>query len=247
MRIEHDRWLSTTLARPAFSVHPTPDVDPAEAALTVQTHAAGQAGTFYFAKVPILDVTTVGAFTSVGFCVIETSLVFILPMASLQLYPGGCEALDVSDFEARWQRGVLDVAGSCFRYSRFHVDPAFGKPLGDHVKREWIRSYVEGKRGDRLLVAHSGGSVVGFAAMMLAGRESGSAAVIDLIGVRAEQQQRGVGRLLVQAAAAVYASRCVTLEVGTQASNVPSVRLYERLGFRLVRSGFVLHLHTPVA
>jgi dTDP-4-amino-4,6-dideoxy-D-galactose acyltransferase len=247
MRIDHDKWLSTTLAREAFSVHPAANVDPGEGARVVETHAAGRSGTFYFAKVPILDVTMVGALTGVGFCVVETSLVFILPMASLRLDPFACEALDVSDFEARWRQGVLDVAGSCFRYSRFHVDPAFGKPLADHVKREWIRSYVEGKRGDRLLVAHSGDRVVGFAAMMLAGRESGPAAIIDLIGVSAEHQQRGVGRLLVKAAAAVYGSRCSTLEVGTQASNVPSVRLYERLGFRLGRSNFVLHLHTPAA
>jgi dTDP-4-amino-4,6-dideoxy-D-galactose acyltransferase len=246
MQIVHDAWLSTTLARQAFSVHPVPGVDPGEAARTVQSHAAGQAATFYFAKVPILDVTTVEAFTSVGFCVIETSLMFAFPMTSLQPDPASCEGLDVSDFEPRWHTGVLDVAGSCFRYSRFHVDPAFGKPLADHVKREWIRSYVEGKRGDRLLVAHSGDNVLGFAAMMLAGREARTAAVIDLIGVSAEQQRRGVGRRLVQAAAAVYASRCATLEVGTQASNVPSVRLYERLGFRLVRSGYVLHLHTSV-
>ena len=33
------------------------------------------------------------------------------------------------------------------------------------------------------------------------------------------------------------------LRVGTQAANVPSVRLYEPLGFSLASAAYVLHLH----
>jgi GNAT superfamily N-acetyltransferase len=245
MRIGHDAWLSKTLARPAFSVQLVDGVDPSEAARAVEAHAREHRGAFYFAKVPILDVTSVAALTSVGFFLIESSLALTLPLAAFQPAPSSVAAIDVSDVEPRWHTDVLDVAGSCFRYSRFHVDPAFAKPVADRIKREWIRSYIDGQRGDRLLVAHAEGKVVGFVATMVAEREAGPAAVIDLIGVSVNQQQRGVGQRLVQAVAAVYASRCSTLEVGTQASNIPSVRLYERLGFRLVRSGYVLHLHTP--
>ena len=79
--------------------------------------------------------------------------------------------------------------------------------------------------------------------MLVTERPSGPVAVIDLIGVHPEHQRRGIGRLLIDAALHHYQGRCRSLEVGTQGSNIPSVRLYEGLGFRLIRSGFVLHRH----
>jgi ribosomal protein S18 acetylase RimI-like enzyme len=39
------------------------------------------------------------------------------------------------------------------------------------------------------------------------------------------------------------AQRPAAIVVGTQAANIPSVRLYESLGFRLRSSQYVLHHH----
>jgi RimJ/RimL family protein N-acetyltransferase len=33
--------------------------------------------------------------------------------------------------------------------------------------------------------------------------------------------------------------------VGTQIANLPSIRLYEKLGFSLVKSAYVMHRHVP--
>jgi RimJ/RimL family protein N-acetyltransferase len=53
-----------------------------------------------------------------------------------------------------------------------------------------------------------------------------------------------VGSQLVGAFARHYHGLgCVRLDVGTQVANLPSVRCYERLGFRLSSSSYVLHLH----
>ena len=248
MNITEDVWLSHVLARPVFSVHPGPDDSPGDVAI-VDAHAATQPPrTFYFAKLTALDIQRVAALSESGFAVIETSLGFRLPLAR-RTRPSASPATDVEVAwsEPRWHDGVLDIAAMAFRYSRFHMDPSFDRAEADHVKREWIRSYLEGRRGDGLLVAHSAADAVGFCAMLTATRPDGRAAIIDLIGVHPGHQGRGIGRRLVRAAAQHYRRSCVALEVGTQAANIPSVRLYESLGFRLARSGFVLHRHLETA
>jgi ribosomal protein S18 acetylase RimI-like enzyme len=138
---------------------------------------------------------------------------------------------------------VLEIAGTCFRYSRFHADPEIPDAVAHRIKREWISSYVRGERGERLLVATVDGRAAGFLAMMSSLEGDPRAGVVDLIGVGSDDQQRGVGTALI-AAAVGRTQRGERLHVVTQASNLPSLSLYERCGFRVVRAGYVLHLHT---
>jgi GNAT superfamily N-acetyltransferase len=245
MRIDADRWLSDVLERPVFAVNLDPDDDRAAAARGVTKHASEQRAGLYFARLPSTDVGGAAHFASAGFRIVETRLGFSRPLGE----PVGGDdedtapGISIAEFQNSWREGVLDIAGSCFRYSRFHMDPDVGRTPADRVKREWIRSYVEGRRGDRLLVACERGGAVGFAAMLVNHRGPRPAAVIDLIGVRPDAQGRGIGRALIRTAASTYASSCASIEVGTQACNVPSVRLYERMAFRLAQSAFMLHLH----
>lgn len=242
MAVDADAWLSATLQRPVFALRLSAGEAIDTAIASFRRHAADQPGAFYFAKLGALELERVTALGAAGFHLVETSLGFAAPIDAL----GGADtagAIAVENFDPRWREAVLAIAASCFRYSRFHIDPAFPRAVADHVKREWIRSYVEGRRGDCLLVAHEAGTPLGFAAMLSAQHPNGPAAVIDLIGVAPGAQRRGVGHRLVHAAIHEYRGRCATLEVGTQASNIPSVRLYERVGLRLTRSGFVLHHH----
>ena len=70
----------------------------------------------------------------------------------------------------------------------------------------------------------------------------GAQAIIDLVGVHPDAQRQGVGRTMIVRFAEHY--RDVNeLIVGTQVANVPSVQLYESLGFRLKSSQYVLHMH----
>jgi len=244
MRIAHDTWLSTVLERPVFAVTIAPDDDRARSVAEVAGHAGGHANGFYFVKLPSTDVAGVAQFAAAGFQVVEARLGFSQPLDSFTRFEDDeDQSISVSPFDASWRDGVLEIAGSSFKYSRFHMDPGIGGTLADRVKREWIRSYVERRRGDCLLVACDRGTPVGFAAMLVQDRQPRSAAVIDLIGVHPGAQRHGIGRRLIAAAAAAYTPRCGTLDVGTQACNIPSVRLYERTGFRLVESSFMLHRH----
>ena len=86
----------------------------------------------------------------------------------------------------------------------------------------------------------------GFLAAAVTAHDGVQAAAIDLVGVAIEQQRSGVGRALVRQFAAHY-SGCAQIIVGTQAANVPSLRMYEGLGFRAARSTYVLHRHVGVS
>ena len=233
--IHPDAWLSEKLARPAFTVAARA-ASPADIAAAFASHQS-PAGAFYTAKVGMLDFAVVEALTGRGFTMVETSLTFERPIER------HAPVAPVGVCQPQWRDAVLEIAEHAFRYSRFHIDPKIDRLAANRVKREWIRSYVDGRRGDALLVAHEGGTVVGFNAMLVSDRPSGPVAVIDLIGVHPDHQRRGIGRLLVDGALHYYQERCRSLEVGTQACNIPSVRLYERMGFRLIRSGLVLHRH----
>jgi ribosomal protein S18 acetylase RimI-like enzyme len=80
---------------------------------------------------------------------------------------------------------------------------------------------------------------VGFLAALVSERN----AVIDLVGVDKQYQRRRVGAALTQAFIDHYRPSASSLQVGTQVANVPSMRLYERLGFSISKTQYVLHLH----
>lgn len=49
--------------------------------------------------------------------------------------------------------------------------------------------------------------------------------------------------MLVTAFVDHYKKTCTRLLVGTQAANIPSMRLYEELGFSVVQTKCVFHMH----
>jgi ribosomal protein S18 acetylase RimI-like enzyme len=153
------------------------------------------------------------------------------------------KGLLVREVEPDDYAAVLDIAGCCFRYSRFHLDAVFPAAVAHAIKRAWIQSYVDRQRGEQLLVALVNGKPAGFLAVLEATVEGQACRVIDLIGVAQTYQGRGVGRALVGCFLEDCAHRGLGARVGTQAANIPSLRLYESLGFRVCETAYVLHAH----
>jgi len=110
-------------------------------------------------------------------------------------------------------------------------------------RRDWILNYIRGQRGDRLFVALAEGRPVGFLAALVSDGGDQRVSTIDLVGVGKPFQGRGLGAALVAAFVEHYRSSCELLQVGTQAANIPSMRLYEKLGFEMARTQYVMHLH----
>lgn len=217
-----DEWLSEILGYPVYNSLTPPESD--KRSLT-------------YAKVPVDDVGTVHELTELGFRVVDVNITLehLWNWSGLPIFHG-VSVLDVEDSET--VKRVVEIASSCFSYSRFHLDPKIPNELANKVKSEWVRSYAEGTRGHELLVAWDEGKPSGFLAVLF----DGDVRVIDLIGV-AKPRQR-IGSRLVNEFKERYAPR--NLRAGTQISNIPSLGLYRRCGFGVSSASYVLHLHRGI-
>jgi GNAT superfamily N-acetyltransferase len=219
-----DAWLSKVLGFPVFATGPEGD-----------TPSSGERSLTY-TKVPVEATETVFGLTARGFAVVDVNVTLTFGTSQFRH-----EASSVTVAPARPDHGgaLADIAANCFRYSRFHLDPLLPNDLADRVKREWVMNYVRGRRGVELLAATKGDRPVGFLAVL----ETDDARVIDLVGVSPDAQRQGVGIALISAFIQRHAPLAAELRTGTQIANVPSLCLYERLGFSISSAAYVLHLH----
>ena len=242
--IEGDRWLGSVLGCPAFRVSMAPDGSGQSILLSPQDlcESAQSGNAFFYAKVPTTRLDQARLLNAAGFVIADVNVTFerepaMLPAETVN-QPATIREAAPGDFQA-----ALDIAATCFVYSRFHLDPLISKPRANAVKRAWIDSYCQRRRGECLVVAELDGRVVGFNAIQTVTANGGTVRIIDLIGVHTSSQGRGVGRQLVNHFVHSSTGRAARVRVGTQAANIPSMRLYEACGFRVVGTTYVLHAH----
>ncbi len=234
-----DRWLGALLERAAYRLDlpPAAAEDGLPAVLSAALATLDAAPSLATCKVPVARVAALAHLTRAGFVVIDTNVVLAKPPGAPALDPR-CRLATPADEVA-----VTALAACCFRFSRFHLDPRIGAPLAHRLKAEWTRSYFRGQRGDKLVVAELAGRLVGFNQLL---RGPHGERVIDLIGVHPDCRRQGVGRALCLAAEH-FADGATEMLVGTQIANIPSLRLYEGLGYRVAQAQYVLHRHSPHA
>jgi GNAT superfamily N-acetyltransferase len=221
--VGEDAWLSDVLGRPSFAVDAGDDLP----------DAGGAA--FFYGKTAVADVDAAARFVERGFRLVDTNVTLTRDAEA----PTVIASSSVVEADAAHSEPILNVAATCFRYSRFHLDPDIDDETANRVKREWARSYVERRRGLELLVSLEDARPVGFLAVL----DSPDARVIDLVGVDAKAQGQGFGAALVSSFIARHAGAGKELRVGTQIANIPSLRLYAKLGFVIASASYVFHLH----
>ena len=240
--IREDRWLAEGLGRPAFRL----DADsasverPGRIAEVVRAHTTGRHAAFYYAKVDTVDTRAVYELTRAGFTVVDVNVT--LDRAPLPA-PEAVSGIEVHDIRPEEHAAILGIAGNAFRFTRYHLDPQVPRPLAHRLRQEWVASYIQGTRGERLLAATVDGRAVGFLAVLAHEVDGKPARTLDLMAVATPSQGLGVGTALVNAFIRVAGPASDLLRVGTQAANVPSLRLYTRLGFQIVHTAYVLHRH----
>lgn len=244
MNLQPDEWLAGVFGYDVFKASlPAQAGDellslPTDMLLTV---AAGRPA-FFYAKVPTNRVDHVRALNRLGFYVVDGNVTFER-RPDPRIEEARSAAISIRDVAPVEHEAVLDIAVSCFVYTRFHLDPRVPLATANAVKREWINSYLHRRRGERLLVASAGNGPVGFLAVLRHIADGKTIYVIDLIGVAKTHQGQGVGKSLTDYFINDYAGKCDCLRVGTQVANVRSMRLYETCGFRVADSAYVLHAH----
>jgi dTDP-4-amino-4,6-dideoxy-D-galactose acyltransferase len=242
VKIELDAWLAEVFGYPVFSVTLQAqgrDEMAAGVSAGMLHDMAQDRPAFFYAKVPTDCVGQAQALNAAGFAVIDTNVTLERSPTRQPVDP----AVVVRDIRPNEHTAVMAIAAACFVYSRFHLDPLIPTALANAVKREWVENYCRGKRGERLWVTEANGRLAGFLAVLATEYKGAPVRVIDLIGVDPTFQGHGVGRGLVRFFIGDSAGRASTLRVGTQAANVPSLRLYEACGFRVAQTSYVLHAH----
>lgn len=248
--IREDFWLSEIFGYP---VHRVETEDPAAGERmavsslgdVIQDHANRQSEAMYYTKIDADRIETVRGLAEVGFYVVDVNVTFGMPTTD---GTGRGKAADfvrhaIHEIAPDHHDAVLQIAATCFKYSRFHLDPLIRVEVANRVKHDWILNYIKKQRGEQLWVALHDARPAGFLAVLASDSRGRSARTIDLIGVDSGVQGRGLGASLVGFFVDRYAGECDYLQVGTQVANLPSLKLYQKFGFTIVRAQYVLHKH----
>ncbi len=230
-----DAWLSKLLGLDCHHIS-VDGLDPDEAVFRAFLSAPARPRRFIDAKVSTSAVATAQRLESLGFRIVDTRLGFDKPLLKSTTEISGVR------FARDDERAAIErIAADCVVYSRFHLDPSIDPAAAARVKAQWAGNFFVGKRGDHMVVAEFEGSATGFL-QLIAGAEK--TLIIDLIAVTPPVRGRGLASAMIRFAERELAG-FERVFVGTQASNAPSVRLYEKLGFCLCESQYVLHFHGP--
>lgn len=228
-----DAWLAGIMRRPVLRVSGRVrpgDEHPQIAAIRGVTRGPG----FVYARLPAEDALTSHVLQSAGFQVVDTGLTLetegALPRQGPQHRARPARPED--------EGAVREIARRAFQVSRFHLDPRIPGALADEIKAQWAANFFSGRRGDHMLVAEHEGRVAGFLQLL---RAPPDVLVIDLIAVGVEHRGLGLGAEMIRSAAGL--ENVARIRVGTQSANPGSLRLYQRLGFRVVSASMVLHAH----
>jgi ribosomal protein S18 acetylase RimI-like enzyme len=231
IRFNYDPWLTEIIQRDVY--HLVIDDGLFEEDLPGQLNKLQSKPVFIDVKVPTNNLVAVKLLEKHGFNLIDTNIVFDKPINVERDLIGHCEVRFAIPND---QQLVAELAGKSFIYSRFHLDKLLSDVAGK-VKSEWANNYFLGKRGDQMVIALVDGVIVGFLQLLYR-----DALIIDLIAVEAKHHRKGIASDLISYAE-VNCSRFDTIRVGTQIANIPSIRFYENLGFRVSGAQYVFHYH----
>lgn len=228
-----DAFLEHCLERPVLRLR---EIAAASRAIT-----AAQANRDWMieARVPVEQIGALASLTDLGFRIVDTNIQLDCRSESLtaaaQVVGGGWRVRTAKTSD----RDVVEtIAARQLTTSRFHLDPRIGGQLAARVKREWVGNFFEGRRGERLLLVETDAGVRGFLLVL----EQEALGVIDLVALEPDARGSGATAALVES----WRAGSPQLErflVGTQISNVRSLRAYAKLGFRVCAAVHVLHKH----
>jgi ribosomal protein S18 acetylase RimI-like enzyme len=229
--LDRDAWLTTQLGYPAYQVK--------EPSLALTAHDLPSGKVFIGAKVETSQRDGLGHLQVLGFRVITVNLKLVCKALTVSKKINRCRARLASLND---ETAVRKIARQSFTHDRFHADRNIPRPIADRIKEQWAASYFEGRRGDALFVAEDESRVIGF---LLAIKKECKGFIIDLIAIEEKFQGRGLGAALILCANDHFSSNNTGAEisVGTQVTNMNSLRFYQRAGFTPIEAYFMLHLH----
>lgn len=197
-----------------------------------------QTGGFAFCKVTPDQVEAIQGLENLGFRLIDTNVSFSKTTLANET-TAMAEGYAVAFAQPQDHEATREVGATAFEYTRFHLDPQISNETADQLKGQWAANFFVGKRGDRMILAKCGDKVAGFLQVLV----RNETLIIDLIATAKNHRKKGLARAMMSFAESQIPGINEVI-VGTQMANIPSIRLYQRMGFQFKEGKYVFHWHT---
>ncbi|MCB9721112.1 MAG: GNAT family N-acetyltransferase [Candidatus Omnitrophica bacterium] len=232
--ITYDAFLSEHLGEETYKVTAGKSLDE-ETRTAVRDLQARDV--FLYCKIPVENMTVASQLAALKFQLVDN-----LVTLEKEIKPQETAAFhkEIRLANPADEAATVEVARSSFQYSRFHADQRIDNAHADRVKAEWVRNFFRGKRGTDMVLGIVNGEVAGFSQLLRAG----DVLVIDLIAVAPTARKRGLATDMINYAQQYCRGNCGKYRVGTQMANIPSINLYQNLGFTVTQKDYVYHYHT---
>ena len=170
---------------------------------------------------------------NLDFYLAEISVNFVLKKVKLNLNKYNGELAKSANTE-----DIENLAFNSFVFDRFHQDPNIPNLIASEIKKQWVKNFFLGQRGDECFVKKAkNGKIIGF----LLSNFSDQFPKIDLIAVDKNYRNQGLGKSLILDFLNFYRNQNKDFLVSTQIDNFKSIRLYESLGFEKLSLQMVWH------
>jgi len=238
--IKKDPWLSGFLHRESYTLNVSAkwieNVSKDESEEKKQFVDLLSQKVFVQAKIDTLELKTIALLEAWGFHLIDTNVVFEKTILKGEHRSVSTKIRVAENIDSQ---AVGELGSNSFVYSRFYLDPQIPVETANEIKSAWVLNFFRGKRGDQLLVAEKDRKIAGFNQLIYGLDNS---VCIDLIAVGKSFARQGIASDLINYIDTVCDDK-KRVVVGAQVSNIPSIRLYQKLGFRMCSSKYVFHYH----
>lgn len=137
--------------------------------------------------------------------------------------------------------GLMAIAKGSFDYDRYHSDPSLDNDQCDRYYEQWIKNSCNGF-ADKVIVSEYEGEVVGFTTGKADHKEELGHLVLSAVS----KKYRGLGiytSMIYEGVKWLESQGFKGLVVGTQINNIAVQKAWIKLGFTVLDSEYVLHLH----
>lgn len=186
-------------------------------------------------RIKAKELATINILEEEGFRLVDEYLILVKQILSKEQEKFAVKIREATLADSERLQNDL---GSIFTSSRFFNDPLISKDAAVKMHKVWINNCIKGKAAEKVYVAEVEEICVGFIALEREGKEGH----IPLIGVNPEHRGKKIAQqLTLYAINNWFIKKGVkTVQIETQLTNIPAVRTYENLGFRLVDSAVTL-------
>lgn len=133
------------------------------------------------------------------------------------------------------------IARNTFKHSHLYHNPNLKEVDVDNLYSSWVTNDCKG-RADMVFVVEEEGKAVGFIACKIKDTNNKKEGWIDLIAVSKNTRSKGLGSELVKASVNWFKDKVDEIKVKTEAMNYPSLRMYQKSGFKVSWTGLNLNL-----